>query len=250
MKKPLFFLLIFILLYSIFVFKVKLFIKEYSEIIVASAFFFSFFTGFFIARQSSRYSQILEIISATDGEFSFLYRVSGLIPRIQPKVREIIRAHYQKIKESKNWAHHVLNPSVTITMLTKTFGSVTIEESSPPPISAAFTNIWGALQHLQELRKKTILFYHQKMLPFQWALIYVSAFLTVFSLNLLPSDSILMDILKIIFGTIVIIAVILLKQLDDLTIFGKDFAEKTAHDIFRILDEKDIEELTKIKKIE
>jgi len=243
MKKYTFLIIVFIILYSLFITQVKFTIKEYSEIIVASVFFFAFFAGFFIARQSNRYSRISEIISTTDGAFSFLYRISGLIPRIQDEVREVIKEHYRKIEESNNWAYHILNPSVTITMLTRTFGKVSEREASSPQVSAAFTNIWGALQQLQDLRKKTIVLYYQRLLPFQWILIYLLGGLLIFSLNFIPNTSILVDFLKIVFGVAVFLAIILLKQLDELAIFGKDFSKKTAHDIFRILEEKDIEEI-------
>jgi hypothetical protein len=243
MKKYIFLIILFIILYSLFVTKVTIAVENYSEIIVAAVFFFAFFSGFFIARQNERYSEILKIISSTDGAFSFLYRISGLIPRVKKEVREIIREHYQKIEKSNNWAYHILNPSVTITILTKQFSNVSSEESSAPAVSAAYTNIWGALQQLQDLRKKTIFLYHQKLLFFQWLIIYTLGFLLIFSLNLIPDKSFLINLLKIIFGTVVFIAIILLKQLDTLEIFGKDFAKKTAKDIFRILDEKDIEEI-------
>ena len=243
MKKYIFLVILFIILYSLFVKLVKIEVEEYSEIILASVFSFSFLSAFFIARQSERYSKILETISTTDGMFSFLYRISGLIPRIQNEVREIIRNHYKKIEESNDWAYHVLNPSVTITMLTRTFAKVNKEEVSPPQISAAYTNIWTALQELQDLRKKTIVLYSQKLLIFQWLIIYLLGGILIFSFNFIPSGFFIIDLLKIIFGVAVFLIIILLKQLDELVIFGKDFIEKTVNDIFRILEEKDIEEI-------
>lgn len=248
MKKSILLIIGFIIIYSLFITQIKITVKAYPEIIVAAVFLFAFFSGFFIARQNDRYSRILEIISTTDGAFSFLYRISGLIPRIQDEVREIIREHYRKIEESNDWAYHVLNPSVTITRLTRIFKKVSEQEISPLQVSAAYTNIWSALQELQNLRKRTIVFYNQKLLPFQWMLIYILEGLLIFSLNFIPSTSILVNILKIILGVAVFLALILLKQLDELAIFGKDFAKKTAYDIFRILDEKDIEEIQKISR--
>jgi len=245
MEKYLFLTLIFAVFYILFVVFVRIDIKEYPEIIVGSVFFFTFFSGFFIARQSDRFSRVQEVIASTDGMFSYLYRISGLVPRIQGETREIIREHYKKIEESNNWAYHILNPSITITNLTKTFGKVTPEEASSPVVAQAFQVIWIALSQLQELRKKMIILYHQKLLLFQWIIIYILAGLFVFSFNLLPSNSFLVDFLKVVFGITVFLCIILLKQLNDLAIFGKDFAKRTARDIFRILDEKDIEEIKK-----
>lgn len=70
MKKYIFLVILFIILYSLFIRLVKIEVEEYSEIIVSSVFSFSFLSAFFIARQNERYSKILETISATDGMFS------------------------------------------------------------------------------------------------------------------------------------------------------------------------------------
>lgn len=149
------------------------------------------------------------------------------------------------MEESNDWAYHVLNPSVTITILTRTFAKVNKEEVSPPQIQHAYTNIWVALQKLQDLRKKTIVLYSQKLLIFQWLIIYLLGGILIFSFNLIPSGSIIIDLLKISFGVAVFLIIILLKQLDELVIFGKDFIKKNVNDIFRILDEKDVEEIKK-----
>lgn len=245
MTKYIFVIIGFIILYSLFVGLVEITIQGYSEIIVASVFSFTFFSGFFIARQNDRYSEMLKVISASDGLFSHLYRISSLMPRVQDKVREIIRQHYEKIAKSNNWAYHTLNPSTTITMLTRAFGKISEEEFSPV-VSTTYTEIWTDLSELQKLRKKTIILYHQKLLPLQWTLIYILGGLLIFSFDLIQASSIIIQVSKVIFGIAVFLAIILLKQLDELAIFGKDFSKKTAYDIFRILEEKDIEEIEKI----
>ena len=50
--------LIFIIVYSIFVFKANFTVSDYSDIIVGTTFFFTLFIGFFITRQNDRYSEI------------------------------------------------------------------------------------------------------------------------------------------------------------------------------------------------
>ncbi len=128
--------------------------------------------------------------------FSLLYRLSTLIPEITEEVREIIKEHYRKIEKTKNWAYHILNPSVTITMLSKTFKKVPEEKISSPQLSAAYSAVWRAIQQLQQLRKKMILFYHQKLLPFQWAIIIIFWLILLFAIDLLPHSDI-MEIKKV-----------------------------------------------------
>jgi hypothetical protein len=232
----------FIVLYALFVFKVNVVVPEYSDIVVATTFFFTIFSGFFITRQNDRYSTIEEEISTSDGLFSFLYRISGLLPRIQKEVREIIREHYTKILKTGNWAYHVLNPSTTITKLTNTFASVSAEEIDKPGTEPAYEGIWGAISELQMVRKKIIALYKTRLLFSQWLLVSGLGGLVIVSFDFIPSSSLLIDALKVMFGTSVFIVLVLLKQLDSLTMFGSEFGKKSAQDIFRIIDEKDIQE--------
>lgn len=232
-------------LYTLFVIGINFTVPEYSDIVVATTFFFTIFSGFFITRQNERYSTILEEISNSDGLFSYLYRISGLLPRIQKEVREIIRDHYTKIVETGNWAYHILNPSVTLTKLTRAFGSVSEEEISKPGIEPAYESIWGTISELQIIRKKIIALHNIRLLFSQWLLVCVLGGLVVVSFDFIPSNSVLINILKITFGVSVFIVINILRQLDNLTIFGKDFSKKSAQDIFRIIDEKDIEEINK-----
>lgn len=218
-----------------------------SQLIVASVFFFALFSGFFIARQNDRYNKIVDIIAERDGLYSTLYRVFSLLPRIQSEMREIIRAHYTRILNNNDWAYNEFHPSTTITGLTKTMGSVTDEETDLVKNNNLFDGIWGVIQALQENRKKIIATYQQRLLLFQWILVYVFAGLTIVSFHFLETDLFWVNILKIIFGTSVFLVIILIKQLDDLSIFGKDFSRDIAHDVLRIIDEADIKEIKEEK---
>ncbi len=235
---------VFVILYSVFVFKVTYTISNYSDIIVGTTFFFTLFIGFFITRQNDRYSAINDQLTSTDGYFSYLYRITGLVPRIQAQVREIIRAHYQKIVDSKNLAYHVMNPSNTLTATTEALASITdAENDSAPAVGAAWGFLFEVISDLQLLRKKTLNLYQEKLVAFQWAIVYILGVLLIISFNFVPSVSLLVSILKIFFGTSVFLSVILLRQLDNLTLFGETAGMTSVSDIFRIIDEKDASEL-------
>jgi hypothetical protein len=235
--------LVFLILYSLFVIKVNFSVANYSDIIIATTFFFTLFTGFFITRQNDRYKDIIDIISERDGLYSFLYRVYGFIPRVQNNIREIIRNHYMKIMESDDWAHNEFHPSDTITRIVKEMGSLTKDELKAIEGKSYYDGIWGAVLELQQNRKKIVSAYGEKLVGFQWAVVLVLAILLVVSFNLVPATSLFVQALKILFGTAVFISVILLKQLDDLILFGEHAGERSAKDIFRIIDEKDVAEL-------
>ncbi len=230
---------VFLVVYTAFVLKVHIAVLNYSDIIVATTFFFTLFSGFFITRQNDRYSDIVEMISERDGLFSFLYRVFGMVPRIQNEMREIIRAHYQMILKSNDWAYNEFHPSTTVTKLTAAMSSVTDEEGDKIKNNNLFDGIWGAIQELQQNRKKIIAAKHERLTVFQWVLVYMLGLLLVISFNFIPVYTTLIISLKVVFGLAVMFVIVLLHQLDSLSLFGKNFGKKTAQDIFNILDEKD-----------
>lgn len=243
-------LILFVLLYAIFVLSVDYTFEHYTEVLGATVFFFALFAGFFISRQNDRYSKVSETISETDGLFSYLYRISGFVPSIQAEVKEIINNHYKKISESGNWAYHIKNPSTTITDLTNAFGKLNDTENAElaesPVVSSASEIIWDVLLELQLKRKKMLILYNERLLLFQWAIVYVLAILLVVTLNFIPTPGgIIVELLTITFATAVFLVLILLKQLNDLSLFGSDFSKKTAEDVFRIINEKDAEEMQK-----
>ena len=235
----------FIIIYSAFVLFVHIDIDLdiASELMVASAFFFALFSGFFIARQNDRYNEIVATIAERDGLFSYIYRVFGLVPRMQGEIREIVKAHYQRILKHNDWAYNEFHPSDTLTKITKTFGSLTKEEGESIDSKSPYDGIWDTILQLQQIRKKIIAEYHERMLFFQWIVIYIFAGLVLLSFHLIPSESMLVDVLKIVFGTAVFLVIILIKQLNDLSIFGKDFSRKIAQDVIDILEEKDSQKI-------
>lgn len=238
---------VFIVMYSAFVFLVNLDIglDIASELTVASVFFFALFSGFFITRQNERYSKIIEIIAERDGVYSYLYRVFGMVPRVQNEIKNVIKTHYTRIADTNNWAINEFSPSTTLTDITKAMSNMTAGEKANISGSSPFDGIWQQICQLQQNRKRIIASYHQRLLPFQWTIIYVFAFLVLLSFGFLETDIFFINFIKIIFGTATFLVIILIKQLNDLSIFGKNFSKHIANDVLRILDESDAKELGK-----
>ena len=241
--------IIFVIAYALYVLLVDVTIEAYAELIAATVFFFALFAGFFIARQNERFNDIDETISKESALCCYLYRTSGLIPEIQDKVRDVVMNHYQKIKKSGNWAHHTENPSTTITDLTDVFAELDkaeyLEKAEKPAMANAIEIIWDAIRDLQLTRKRIVVLKKQKMLPFQWWLVYLLGFLLIVAFNFIPNPEaeLYIDALKVLFGTTAFMVVILLKQLNDLTLFGRKYTEQGADDVFWVIEEKDKEAL-------
>ncbi len=208
-----FLILIFVIIYTAFIFLVDISIdlNIVSEFTVASVFFFSLFSGFFIARQNDRYSRITNIVAERDGLFSYLYRVFNMVPRIQSEISKTIRAYYIKIIEENNWAYNEFHPSDTITRLTNAMSSLTKEEKDQIDGYSPFDGIWDSVLQLQQNRKKIIAAFKERMVIFQWVLIYLFAILTLFSFTLLQTDYFWLEFLKVVFGTAVFLVLILIK---------------------------------------
>jgi len=240
-------IIIFVVLYSLFVFFVNYTFEHYTEVLGATVFFFALFTGFFISRQNDRFSKVYTIMADQDAIFSYLYRIAGFFPEIQNRVREIAIDHYLRIKKSGNWAYHIDNPSTTITDLTNAFGEMDspqhIERAEKPAMSAGAEIVWDGIKDLQVARKELFCLKNQKLLFPQWFIVYILAFILVVAFNFIPSPKeMFVDILKVFFGTAVFMVLILLNQLNDLSLFGKDFAQKVANDVFWIVEERDKKE--------
>jgi hypothetical protein len=232
--------LIFIILYSVFASEVTLTFSDYSDIIVGTTFFFTLFIGYFITRQNDRYSQIADQLTTNDGYFSYLYRVTGMVPRIQNEIRQTVHDHYEKIIQSGNLAYHVQNPSNSITRLMNSLSSVTADElGAVAAAEGAWQFLFEVISDLQLTRKKILNLYSEKLVLFQWTIIYVLALLLIVSFNFVPSSSILVTFLKVCFGTAVFLSIILLKQLDNLTLFGDAAGMNSVEDVMNIVTEKD-----------
>ncbi|MFZ1971151.1 MAG: hypothetical protein WAU65_03165 [Candidatus Nanoarchaeia archaeon] len=232
-------LLIFLVVYSTYILFFKPNVSSYSDVIVATTFFFTLFSGFFITRQNDRYTSISDEIANTDGLLILLYRVAyTAAPKCGDKIREILREHYQKILDSGNWAYHLMNPSTTIMKIFDVYANATGKDAER---LEKFDDAYGsAFSDLQVSRKRMVLLAEERLLPLQWALVLILGALMVIAFNFIPNYSIGIDILKIFFGVAVFFVILLLKQLDDLSIFGKDFNKRTAKDNLRIITPEDI----------
>ncbi len=68
--------------------------------------------------------------------------------------------------------------------MTKALASITdIENEGAPAIGGAWGFLFEVISDLQVTRKKILNLYSEKLVPFQWAVIYILAFLLVVSFN-------------------------------------------------------------------
>lgn len=236
-------LLIYIILYSVFVMTVRMEVENQSDIIVGTTFFFTLFIGYFITRQNDRYNAIVDQLTTTDGYLSYLYRVTGSVPRIQKELKKIMKEHYGLVVKFDDPSYHVKHASMTISRITASLSSITKKEIARPVAGAAWGFCFEVVSGLQSTGKKILNLFAEKLVVFQWSVVYILGLILVISFNFVHSGLWYIDLLKIAFGTSVYISILLLKQLDDLTLFGGTAGMSSVRDVLRIIDEKDAKEL-------
>ena len=202
--------------------------------ITISTFLFAILAGFFISRQSSRYSELRTIISEFDGNMSALYRSFGFFGEAQKEAGRIIAAYYRAILENHRWDWHFTRKSTTITDLNRLFA--TLETGGKGVLQATVVHMSASLDALQIARKKMVGLHIERIPLLEKVLISFLAFLLVFSLLLAPSAGLLGSILKGVFGIVVVLVVVLLRELDDLKLFEGTLGENSARDVVDIIE--------------
>lgn len=234
------FLLIFLFVILSFVYYKISFGAENTDkvFITITTFFFSIFTGFFITRQSTRYTKIREIIGNFDGKMSGTYRVSGTIsPEIQGKIGLIIKDHYQKILESHSWDYHFNNKSSTISNIQEVLNTEVAKNKLETLPTQAVARILSAMSDCQTLRKNMIMISQERIPSFQWFLICFFVLILLATVSVVPSSGfILGSILKSAFAISILSVVVILYNLDNLHLFEKFIGENSARDVVDIID--------------
>lgn len=240
-KKVQIFLILLFFILTLIYFKVDFGGSSTDKVFITiTTFFFSIFTGFFITRQGNRYTKIREIISTFDGKMSGVYRVSGNISMsVQQKIGIVIKAHYEKIIDSKSWDYHFKNKSNSISdihsILEQEIGGLKQESLRNQSIGRVLANLGDC----QVLRKNMVMLYQERIPSFQWFLIFFFVLILLATITVIPSVTFLLgSLMKSAFVVSIISVVIILYNLDNLHLFEKFIGENSALDVTEILSGK------------
>lgn len=239
MREIRYILIIFIILsvvFYIFPFKSDL---DFKLFLTIATFLFAIFSGFFIARQGTRYGAIRDVLTKFDGNMSFIYRASSHFGKEQKEIEEILRKHYTPILELKAWHYPFTHKTTTITDLHSFCQKVVGEKNLASLQSAVLTQIMISLRECQGLRKNMVALYVERIPRLQWLLL--SLLVVVILSNLLMFSSyfeFLSSLLKGVFGTILVFVLIFLRKLDRLEFFEGVIGENSARDVLNIIEGK------------
>jgi len=122
-----------------------------------STFLYSIFTGFFISRQASRFNKVRETVTKFDGLMSNMYRTSGHISAtLQKDMGEVIKAHYEKIFQTKQWNYHFEHKSTTLSSIHRLLDKHIKEDKVTKLSNQSIGAIVKSLGVAQDVRKSML----------------------------------------------------------------------------------------------
>lgn len=204
-----------------------------------ATFLFAIFLTYFITRQNNRFSKIRMEIAANDGNFSTVYRVFrnfGL--EVQKEAGGIISTHYKKILKTHNWLYHTQYKSSTLTLLNELISRVGSKKDATAAEQFSIRQIQQALANIQVLRK-TIWSLQKERITFgQWFLIIFLALVLLVTISLIPNAFFIVYCLKVLFGFIIVMVLVLLFRIDRFLLFKDSYGLKSSQDVIAIIEGK------------
>lgn len=212
---------------------------DFKLFLTIATFLFAIFSGFFIARQGTRYGAIRDLLTKFDGNMSFIYRVSGHFGEAQKEVAEILRKHYTPILKLKVWYYPFTHKTTTLTDLHSFCQRVVGEKNLASLQGAVLAQIMISLRECQGLRKNMIALYEERVPGSQWFILVLLTLVILISLLIIPSQfEFFSSLLKGIFGSLLVFVLIFLRRLDRLEFFGGMIGENSARDVLNIIKGK------------
>lgn len=206
--------------------------------ITITTFFFSIFTGFFIARQGNRYTKIREVISTFDGKLSSIYRASQNInPQIQEKIGLVIKNHYTLILQNKAWNYHFINKSNTISSIHEILEEDIGNNKQETLRNQAVGRVMTGLSDCQVLRKNMVMLYQERIPSFQWFLLFFFVLILLSAISVIPSQGFILGaLLKSAFVVSILSVIFILRNLDNLHLFEEFIGENSAKDVLDLIE--------------
>ncbi len=208
--------------------------------ITITIFLFATLTGFFVSKQSSRYTQIVAKITDFDGNMSYLYRSSSAFgENAQSKIADVIKKHYEKLLQAKDWDAYFNTKTTTLTDLNNLFVELTSPSNLTPAQNAFASRAYFGIAEMQKIRKNLIVLYNEKIPPFQWILLLLLTAILIFAVASIPSYMLVAEsLIKAAFASAIVAVLIMLYRMNTLTFYEDMAGLSSAKDVLEIIDGK------------
>jgi hypothetical protein len=205
-----------------------------------STFLFSVFNGFFISRQSNRYSEIRNNLSHFDANMSIIFRESTHLSKEEHEyIGGVIREYYATVLKHNNWSYYYFTHKSNLIAGLHEYLQGCAKSGIEGIRGEAIRNILKNLDDVQITRKVLVCLKEETVPRLQQFFIYILAGILFLAILTLPSKGlVLASLLKSVYIVTVITVVVLLKKFDDLTLFEGSIGEHSARDVLSIIDGK------------
>jgi hypothetical protein len=241
MKRSWYFFILFLVLAGVYTVEpFRLDVDITAIFLTVSTFLFAVITGFFISRQNSRHETIRQHIAVFDGNVTAIYRGFAIFgDETQKRAEKIIRTHYDNILKNRQWDYPLTHKTTTITSLNALLSESAGDTDYHSYKHHTINNMITSLDTLQAARKQMVSLYIERIPFIEKLLVVVMAGVLLLTLFMIPAEHLFLGpLMKSFFGTIIVTVVVILFQLDSMTLFEGLPGEASAMDIINIIEGK------------
>jgi peptidoglycan/LPS O-acetylase OafA/YrhL len=207
--------------------------------LTVSTFLFAIFAGFFISRQSSRYTEIRDKLTTFYGIISFVFRnMLHFDEALQKDMQRVIERFYTTVAEHPEWDYVITHKVTIVTDIHQALEKFVGDRSLATLENVVLNRTMAALFEAQVVRKKIIALREERIPAFQWLIIYILTVVLLVTLAVvLPSQFFVIGAaLKAAFAATVMVVVMLLHQFDQLRLFETTVGKSAVQDIKDIIN--------------
>jgi hypothetical protein len=205
--------------------------------ITITTFLFSVFNGFFMARQSTRYSEIRTQVSKFDASMTVLFRESSHLDQDEHnRVKELLTEYYTNVVKHNDWTYYYFTHKTHLVSDLHTIVADAAARRLDGLRGESIKNMLHTLDDVQGVRKQLISLKEETIPHFQQYFMYMLGFVLLAAIATLPSaGNVIASLLKSVFMITILCVMILLRKFNDLSLFEKKIGEHSAQDVLDIM---------------
>jgi len=205
-----------------------------------AVFLFAIVSSFVIARQNTRYRQIMREIARFDGGMTAIYRELYYFgSEAQDRFAEIARKHYEPVIANHEWDYNICHPCNTLQQTYHLLENLSDQKNFDANDGTSLANIKKQLAEMQKCRKNIVLLHAERIPRFQWFVVVFLSFILLMTISSIGSyGQYIESIIKASFATAIITTIVMMRRLDDLQLFESFLGEHSAEDVMSVINEK------------
>lgn len=199
-------------------------------VLTISTFLFAILVGFFITRLNNRYDSLIDLVAEEDALWLSLYYTAGTMSKkLQKKFATIIDRYYViaydfEIGKYYKQSAYLLKDCYTV--LARDGGG---HEGS------TFATIIGFLLTIEVKRNKTATVSHERLTIGQFTVLIALALIIVYSIFFLRTPDVYLQIISVVFSTVVVLLILIMRDLQNLRLSGKLTVDESGQEVLEAI---------------